>query len=261
MSYLDDRVLDGHTKDDNTSLSPKVIDPTHVINMPEIEIKGVVCSCDPSSEEDYDPMTFDFLTSISPLIFPIAVSKDVPAAAVAGAIADEFNSQRFPRVIVDRLQDVLIDIIPEFSIDIHRFFDIKFKLSNTLENDIGPANIKVRTALQLVQRGELTVPGSPISDVQVNKIVDFLLTERGTIEAAAAVIAKGKKLFGQYIADYSDGLAEAVLVEYYKQGDSLYNRFYDKLLRNHKHKPCPGYDGCQFWHNRDRILRALDAGS
>jgi hypothetical protein len=93
--------------------------------------------------------------------------------------------------------------------------------------------------------------------LQVTRIVDSLLTERGTVEAAAAVIARGKKLFWQYISDYSDGLAEAILVEYYKQGDALYNKFYNKYLREERHKPCPGYDGCQFLHNRDRILDAL----
>jgi hypothetical protein len=263
LSYTDDKILDGNTSKHNTELPPEVMDTnenTDVITFPAIHVQGTPCRCDASTEVSYDDKTFQFLRSIAPMIITIASSKDVPAAAVAGAIADEFNS-RFDyhgiRGIVDQLQDFVIDILPEFAIDVDRFFDFHNKLFNALENDIGPANVKVRTALQLVQREWLSVPGSPVSDEQVSNIVDFLLTERGTVEAAAAVIAMGKKLFGHYISDYSDGIAETILVEYYKQGDSFYNRFYDRYLRNPRHKPCPGYDGCQFLHNRERIFDAL----
>jgi hypothetical protein len=260
LSYSYDKILDGNTDKDNTELQSKVIEikeNTNVMVLPDIHVQGSPCRCDASTEVSYRDETFQFLKSIGPMITTIAYSKDVPPAAVAGAIADEFDSRFGIRGIVDRLQDFLIDIMPERQIDLHRFFDFNAKLLNALENDIGPGNIKVRTALQLAQREELTVSGSPVSSEQVSKIVDLLLTERGTVEAAAAVIAKGKKLFGQYISDYSEGLAEAILVEYYKQGNSLYNRFSGRYLRDQKHKPCPGYDGCQFWHNRDRILDAL----
>jgi cell wall-associated NlpC family hydrolase len=222
-----------------------------------IEIRGVACTCDPPTEQYYDAQTFGFVSSIRPLITSIAGRRGVPGAAVAGAIADEYNTRRGISGTVDDIQDAVIDSLPEFSIDIDRFFDIHWKLLNTLENDIGPANIKVRTALELVQRGELTVPGSPPSDIQVNRIVDYLLTERGTVEATTAVIARAQRLFGPYLTEHGEELAEAVLVEYFKQGERYFDRFSRAAATNPNHRICPGDGGCRFWHNRERIQALL----
>jgi len=221
------------------------------------KVREIICPCDPDTKTFYDVKTFRFVTSIKSLIRSVARSRGVPILAVAGAIADEYNTRRGVRVVIDSTQDAVIDVLPELFIDVDRFFDIKAKLLNTLENDVGSANIKVRTALELVQSGELTVPGSPISDVQVNVIVDFLLTKRGTVETAIAVIEKAQRLFGRHLGQHSDALSEAVLVEYFKQGDSYYSRFSDALATNPDHKVCPGDGGCRVLHNRDRILEAL----
>lgn len=226
--------------------------------LPETVIRGVACTCDPSTEKDYDAETFRFIASLAPAINSLAAQNRVPAHAVAGAIADEYNTQRGIRGIADKLQDALISSFPEWDIDIDRYFDIHSKLFNTLEHDLGPANIKVRTALGLVQAGELDVPGSPANDVKVTKIIEYLLTERGTVATSTAVISKAQRLFGPYLSDHGEELEEAVLVEYFKQGDKYYDRFAEALKSDPNHKICPGTGGCNFWHNHDRISAALE---
>ncbi len=228
-----------------------------MIEMEPERVTAAPCRCLPSSAVNYDAATLRFISSIAPLVNAVAARRGVPAHAVAGAIADEYDTQRGARGVLDSLQNAVINAIPEWAIDVDRFFDFHSKLLNTLENDIGPANIKVRTALELVQRNELTVPGSPPSDIQVNQIVDYLLTEEGTVEASAAVIARAQTLFGPHTSDYGEGFSEAVLVEYFKQGDRYYERFRAALVTDPRHRPCPGDDGCQFLHNHERIAAAL----
>lgn len=226
---------------------------SRVIEMPELVITAVACPCDPATNVTYDSRTYQFLQGIKQYILPISRGRGVPEDAVAGAIADEYNTRRGLKAVVDALQDSIIDALPESFIDVDRFFDIHSKLLNTLENDVGPANIKVRTALELVQRGELAVPGSPPSDIQVREIVNFLLTERGTVEAAAAVIRRAQSLFGPHTREHSEALAEAVYVEYFKQGESYYRRFRTALRSNPNHKVCPGDGGCRYYNNREQI--------
>lgn len=236
----------------------KVEKKEKTIRIPEIEIIGIPCSCDKNTEIDYDAETYRLLSSLSKIILPFSNQRDVSAVAVAGAIADEYNTRRNIKGIIDKLQDAIIGSLPEFAIKVDEFFDIKSKLLNTLQNDIGMANIKVRTALGLVKSGHLKVPGAPISDVQISRIVEYLLTERGTVDTAAAVIEKGNRLFSKYLTKHGEELKEAVLVEFYKQGDEYFNRFKRNLRENPKHNICPGEGGCRFWHNRDKIKKALN---
>jgi hypothetical protein len=222
-----------------------------LIELPEVVVSGTACHCDPATSTDYRSETFAFVGSITPLLDSIVPAED--RLAVAGAIADEYDTRHGIRVIVDGLQDAVLDSLGESDIDTDRYFDIHNKLLNALENDVGPANIKVRTALELVQQGELAVPGSPPSDVQVHRIIDFLLTERGTVTAAAAVIVRGRRCFGAALSEVGDEIAQAVLVEYFKQGESYANRFAAARASNPGHRPCPGEGGCRFWHNIDRL--------
>ncbi len=215
------------------------------------------CSCPPGALVTYDADTLAQIRTLRGAIRRVAAQRGVPLVAIAGPIADEFNTRRGFRVIVDGAQDSILDALPEHSIDVDRYFDLHYKLLNALENDIGMANIKVRTALELVESGELTVPGSPASDAQVNRIIDFLLLEQGTIETTGAVIGRAQQLFGPHITDYPDELAEAVLVEYFKQGERYHTRFSDALALNPEHLVCPGDGGCNVMHNRDALLHAL----
>jgi len=232
-------------------------DKKQVAKKPLLGRTEIPCKWNPSMNVSYDKKTYQFLQGIKHLILPISQRVGVPENSIAGAIADEFDTRRGIRGIVDRLQDSIIDALPECFIDVDRFFDIHSKLFNTLENDIGPANIKVKTALKLVQWGILKIPGYPSSDIKVNKIVNFLLTEKGTVEATAAVIRLAKSLFSSYITQYSKTIVEAIFVEYFKQGDSYYLRFRNVLKIDPDHKVCPGDDGWQYFFNREQINKTI----
>jgi hypothetical protein len=218
---------------------------------------GVSCTCDAKTQVAYDAETYKYIRSIASLITSISSAQGVSAVAVAGAIADEYNTRRGARSVVDAAQDATVSSLPEWAIDVDRFFDIKSKLLNTLENDVGPANIKVRTALEYVQTGELSVPGSPKSSVQVTKIIEFLLSNKGTVTATAAVIARAQKLFGPSLGSHSKELRDSIYVEYFKQGDSYYKRFSASLAANPSHKACPGEGGCRAFFNYSQLETAL----
>jgi len=215
------------------------------------------CVCDPGEAIPYGIETFHLIASLSLSLSSIAAKARVPALAVAGAIADEYNTQTGWRGQLDRIQDWVISVLPERFSDFLAFWDIHRKLLNVLENDIGDANIKVRTALQLAQSGEIDVPGSSSSDVQIDQIVQLLLDEIEMLRATAAVIAKAQRLFGQYMGGQAEEVQQAVLVEYFKQGDKYFNRFASALFTDPDHKPCPGEGGCDFLFNRDRLEAAL----
>jgi hypothetical protein len=225
------------------------------IEMPEVVVSGTACHCDPETSAEYRPETFAFVGSIRPLLDSIVPAED--RLAVAGAIASEYETRHGFRVILDGLQDAVLDSLHESDINTDRYFDINFKLLNALQNDVGPANIKIRTALELVQQGELAVPGSPPSDVQVHRIIDFLLTERGTVTAAAAVIAHGRRLFGAALSEVGDEIAQAVLVEYFQAGRQLRGPVRGRPHRQPRPPPVSGTGGCQFWHNIDRLTDEL----
>lgn len=243
-------------RDRRRAFEPQPPKPSTSPSTPSI-VNGPSCLCERSTRENYDQTTYQFIRSIRPYIRSISSSEGVSPNPVAGAIADEYDTRRNVKSVIDGLQDAILDALPESFIDVDRFFDIHNKLLNTLENDVGPANIKVRTALELVQRGELQAHGSPPSDIQVNRIIDFLLTEWGTVKTTATVIRKAQDIFGNYMGDYPDFLWEAVLVEYFKQGDSYYNRFMKARSANPNHDICPGDGGCRFIQNWNQIRSAL----
>jgi len=218
---------------------------------------GVSCTCAANTQVNYDAETYRYIRSIASLINSISAAQGVSAVAVAGAIADEYNTRRGARAALDAAQDATLSSLPEWAIDVDRFFDFHSKMLNTLENDVGPANIKVRTALEYVQSGELSVPGSPSSAVQVNKIIEFLMSNRGTVTATAAVIARAQRLFGPHLGTHTREQRDSVYVEYFKQGDSYYRRFSASLAANPSHKACPGEGGCRAFYNYSQLETAL----
>ncbi|WP_395822379.1 DUF4157 domain-containing protein [Archangium minus] len=217
----------------------------------------VSCQCASDTEVDYDDETYRYIRSIASLINVISAQQGVSSVAVAGAIADEYNTRRGSRALLDEAQDAVLDSLPEASIDVDRYFDFHSKLLNTLENDVGMANIKVRTALELTESGELSVPGSPRSAIRVSEIINFLLTNRGTVTTTVAVIARAQRLFDSHLTNYPREMRDAVYVEYFKQGERYYNRFSANLEANPSHTVCPGEGGCRARFNHSQLHEAL----
>ncbi len=221
------------------------------------EARGIACSCEPSTNVVYDSRVMRFIRSIKRFIQAQATRKGVPPTAIAGAIADEYRTRELPRSVVDSIQDAILDNLAEWMIDIDRFFDFDSKLLNTMENDVGPANINVRTATQMVGAEGLVVPNSPLNNVQVSAIIDFLLTNAGTVEATAVIIRRAKNRFDPYLWGYPPNKYDSILVEYFKQGDSYYRRAVAAVGANANHQLCPGSGGCRVIYNYTRLSRAI----
>ncbi len=225
-------------------------------------VVGSRCHCNTGSRVVFRAEAFEYIQAIAPAILQISQQRNVPPVAVAIAIAEEFDSRTFPHSVVDWYQDNILPIAPEWVIGVHRVIDIEAKFFNIVEHDLGNANIHLRTAIELVESGRVTVPGSPPTDVQVNLIVDHLLEERGMVDTAAAVIEQAQQLFAPHVVDYDAGYQDAILVDFFNIGYEKYyeQNFLGKLSQNPNHKPCPDPDGdgCQGLHNRDRIQAILD---
>ena len=99
------------------------------------------------------------------------------------------------------LQDETVGSLSDEDIETDEYFDIHSKLLNALENDIGPANIKLRTGLGYVRSGALIVPGSPKGSVKPSNVVAFLQWDEGTVKATAVVIKRAHGIFDNYLED------------------------------------------------------------
>ena len=218
--------------------------------------EGDYCTCTTTPSRDgYRAETFDYIKKIAPLI-----KANVPAAdrlAVAGAIADENNTLHGARGVLDWLQDETIGSLTDDMIATDEYFDIHSKLLNALENDVGPANIKVRTGLEYVRSGELIVPGSPKDSVKPAKVVAFLQSDEGTVKATAAVIKRAHGIFDDYLEDPGSYNAQAVRVEYFKQGPTYSNRAIGAFDFDPDHVICPGEGGCRFFYNLRKLEDAI----
>ena len=239
--------------------------PVTHIEMPGDAFAGVPCSCVPNAQGPIAPWSLDYITDIAPTIAQVARDRGVPPLALAGAIAEEYETRQGFHWWIDIIQDNVLPLYPEWAIDLGRIPDFHNKAQNLLEHDIGNANIHVRTALEQVEAGRLQVSGSPPTDAQVNVIVDFLLEERGMVEASASVLAQGQELFGPYIGAYDAGYQDAVLIDFFNIGYDIYytDNFLPALAKDPLHRPCPDPvgDGCQVLQSRDAIEAAYEAGA
>lgn len=109
----------------------------------------------------------------------------------------------------------------------------------------------------MVQEEGLVVPDSPRSDVRVSAIIDFLLTNAGTVETTAVVLRRAKNRFASYLWAYPSDKYDSVLVEYFKQGDSYYRRAVAAVGTNANHEICPGEGGCRVIYNYSRLSSAI----
>jgi hypothetical protein len=213
------------------------------------------CTCAASKDNfPYAATTFALLTSIKDLVLAYAQQYDVPPVAVAGAIADEYNTQTGMKGAFDWLQDnVLLNFIPNFAIEFDAFVGSGSKLLNATKHDIGIGNVKLETAKQLydLYPGAFAQKNWGYSD-----LVDYLRTDEGTVHIASLVIVRGRQLFDPYLTLYSNKRREAVYVTYYKQGPAYLQRYQDALARDPNHLLIPG-EGCRVCRQRDKILQAL----
>jgi hypothetical protein len=161
------------------------------------------------------------------------------------------------RGVLDWLQDEMIGSLTDEEIETDDYFDIHSKLLNVLENDIGPANIKLRTGLEYVRSGELIVPGSPPGSVKPSVVVAFLQSDEGTVNATAAVVNRAHGIFDDYLEDPGSYNSQAVRVEYFKQGPTYSDRAMAGFDNDPDHVICPGEGGCRFLYNVRQLEDAI----
>jgi hypothetical protein len=123
---------------------------------------------------------------------------------------------------------------------------------NPLYHDIGPANIKMRTAEKLYGEGKIS---PPFAD-GANLVAAFLLTAEGTVRTTGAVLSEAKMRFGSLLNGYSEDNQAAVLVDYFKQGPEFFDRYKASALID-AHFPRPGCGGCRVLQNAARLKQAL----
>ncbi|WP_436926288.1 eCIS core domain-containing protein [Halosimplex amylolyticum] len=213
--------------------------------------------CDCPSTEPYNQTALEFVRSHSDVIEQAASSSSAPKHAVAAVIADEYGAQQRYYGLLDAAQDRVVGSLPESWIEVDQFLDFDYKLLNALENDIGPANFKVRTALEN-WRAEHGSTSSEPSDAEVSAIIDSLLTVKGTVDATVTMIERAESRFGEYVTEYPQPWAEAIYVSYFKQGEQYFVRFADARFEDESHQPCPGTAGCRFVDHREQITDALE---
>lgn len=202
----------------------------------------------------YRADTFSLIRRLSFTVNRYNRQYNVPPIAVAGAIADEYNTRIFPKSVIDWFQDeILINWMPSSFIALDAKIGLNSKWLNSTKHDIGIGNIKLETAKRIYERHNNRF-GKQIDNW--DELVDYILTDKGTIHIASLVIKRAQFLFKPYIKNYPIELKEAVFVTYYKQGPIYLARFRSKPSRERNKGITPG-EGCRTYYQRDEFKKAL----
>jgi len=214
------------------------------------------CGCD-SPQENF-PYSDDTFAVIGRLAEPIkAYSRrfGIPPIAVAGSIADEYNTMKGIKGTLDWFQDnVLLHYMPNFAIEIDAWFGFNSKLLNATKHDLGKGNVKLETARRVYDqfKDSFTRKNMTYAD-----LVEYLRSDKGTVHVASLVIKKASLDLADLTTGYSPEKTEAVYVTYYKQGPSYIQRF-KQALANDPHRRVEPGEGCRVLLQRDRFKSVLD---
>ncbi len=220
--------------------------------LPEDIYNSNFCS-NPIENFPYKSSTFDLINEIAPIINFYSNMYGVSPIAIAGAIADEYNTRTGYKAMLDWLQDdIVLNWLPNFSIEVDAFFNYNSKLLNATRNDIGIGNINIATAKNLYDQNKSKLP----ANWTYSDIIDYLRSNEGTVHFAALVVKKAESLFAAYTVGYSEEMKEAISVTYYKQGESYYKKFIEILNRDPSHKLKPG-EGCRVALQRYLFIQNL----
>jgi len=213
------------------------------------------CGCDPPQENfPYNEGTFAVIRQIATLIKAYSTRFGVPPIAVAGSIADEYNTQRGAKGAIDWFQDqVLLNFMPNFAIETDVWFGFNNKLLNATKHDLGIGNIKLETAKRIYEQFKSSFTRK---DMDYSGLVDYLRSDQGTVHVATLVIKKASQDLMPYIHGFSEEKIEAIYVTYYKQGPSYITRFRNTLANNPNRRIEPG-EGCRVILQRARFKAVL----
>lgn len=161
----------------------------------------------------------------------------IPILSIQSAYASEINRRIYISYLTDYCQDLFFksSLYPEILIELSRKSKVKSRYVNISQQDIGLGNIKLETAINIVEKYKSEFPF-----INNNKqIISYLLTDKGNIHIASLVIKDGMKLFGPYYKRCNDYSKSAILYSFYKQGKSYYTRYINNSKLNKPPKPDP----------------------
>ena len=175
--------------------------------------------------------------------------------AVAGSIADEFNTQRGIKGAFDFFQDnIVLNGMPNSSIEFDVLVGGKHWWNNATKNDIGISNIKLETAKRVYDANRAAFANQKMN---YEDLVSYLRSDAGTVHLAALVILQAQQALGEYLVGCTPKKREAILVTYYKQGGQKYLGSFKKNLQGDPaHRLQPG-EGCRVCLQRERFLKTL----
>ena len=258
----------------------KINSVAEIDKQPVFLLVGCFCK-EPVDNYPFQEPVFTWLSNISHLIMKYSNKFSVPPIAVAGALADEYNTRFMPdysyaKKRLDYLQD---NVIPkgkytEFeetvnnkksSDDLEKQYqtikkndpdDIKRttwdRVSNTVAGDYGKGNISLRTAYDMYDDKLDSFPNMSRLD-----ILRYLVTDEGTVHFAALMIKKAKDIMSGYVIDLPQRKQEAILVTYFKQGDKYRRKFLSISLKNNPEARIKSGEGCRTCFQRKKISDAI----
>ena len=147
------------------------------------------CTLDSGDNYPYTQETFTLIARLARLIKKYSREFGVPPLAVAGSIADEYNTRRGGRIVLDWIQDyVVLNRMPNRLIQIDYNHGARSRWLNATRHDLGPGNINLKTARDIYKQFSASFP-KRLSDWA--DMVDYLLTDEGSVVVTALVIKKG----------------------------------------------------------------------
>ena len=212
------------------------------------------CELDTGFNYPYDEKTYRLISRLAPLIVKYSHKFAVPPLAVAGSIADEYNTRRGSRFFLDWVQDyVVLNWLPGALIGRTYKLGYQSKWLNGTRHDLGPGNINLKTAAEVYTQFRKSFPHG---FSEWSELVDYLLTDEGTVTVAALVIKKGMQELASLLLGRDPEIQVAILVTYYKQGPTFQARFRARLGNDPTAELTPG-EGCRVFHQRMELTKTL----
>ncbi|WP_293935778.1 hypothetical protein [Iodobacter sp.] len=236
------------------------------------------CTCPiPKDNYPFKPPVFEYLQSIQKWIKHYSSFYNVPPVAVAGSIADEYNTRFMEdysalKNTIDFGQD---NTTPNPAVNDEKWSQkiedgyqkLKQKdpnnesrgwddrLLNISAGDYGKANISLRTAIDLFEEHRKTFAVNR-QNMSRGDLLKYLVTDEGTAQfTALAILDAQNSMFG-VLSSLPPRKQESVLVTYFKQGPKYFRRYQEVVKNNATNKINPG-EGCRTCYQRVQIGQAI----